>query len=193
MQLHRSAFSALFALSFFFAGCGEEEPDPSKEADLDETSEGEETEEGLGGEETEEETDKEATECAAGSWDDDSDPTTACVTRTACVAGEYVKVEGDAKTDRSCAACEEGSFSPEENAATCTVFSTCANGVLAEGSEVADVVCKPEIEQLVTAGDRHSCALLDTGAVHCWGSNFYGQLGDGSENDSTTPVAVYWP
>ncbi|MCH2110261.1 MAG: hypothetical protein MK135_13110, partial [Polyangiaceae bacterium] len=26
MQLHRSAFSALLALSLFFAGCGEEEP-----------------------------------------------------------------------------------------------------------------------------------------------------------------------
>ncbi|MCH2109427.1 MAG: RCC1 repeat-containing protein, partial [Polyangiaceae bacterium] len=42
----------------------------------------------------------------------------------------------------------------------------------------------------VSAGERHSCAVLETGAVNCWGYNEYGQLGDGSNNDSTTPVAV---
>lgn len=29
----------------------------------------------------------------------------------------------------------------------------------------------------VATGGAHSCALLDTGAVYCWGSNVYGQLG----------------
>ncbi len=29
----------------------------------------------------------------------------------------------------------------------------------------------------LTAGDGHTCALLDTGAVKCWGQNTYGQLG----------------
>lgn len=31
----------------------------------------------------------------------------------------------------------------------------------------------------VTTGSYHSCALLDDGAVKCWGYNFYGQLGLG--------------
>ena len=34
----------------------------------------------------------------------------------------------------------------------------------------------------VTAGGYHSCALLSTGAVKCWGSNLYGQLGLGDTN-----------
>ena len=43
----------------------------------------------------------------------------------------------------------------------------------------------------ITAGGSHSCALLDTGAVKCWGSDYYGQLGDSGYNtDSTTPVDV---
>jgi alpha-tubulin suppressor-like RCC1 family protein len=42
----------------------------------------------------------------------------------------------------------------------------------------------------VAAGFSHSCALLRTGAVRCWGSNSYGQLGDGTRTDRRTPTAV---
>ncbi|MBK7827006.1 hypothetical protein [Nannocystis sp.] len=45
------------------------------------------------------------------------------------------------------------------------------------------------VKQL-SIGENHSCALHDTGAVSCWGSNEYGQLGRGSRRDSTAPVAV---
>ncbi|MGB1689082.1 MAG: putative Ig domain-containing protein, partial [Candidatus Poseidoniaceae archaeon] len=39
----------------------------------------------------------------------------------------------------------------------------------------------------------HSCAILDNGAVKCWGRNDDGQLGDGSTTNSATPVSVSLP
>ena len=35
----------------------------------------------------------------------------------------------------------------------------------------------------IGAGDRFTCALLDNGAVKCWGYNYYGQLGQGARGN----------
>ena len=45
----------------------------------------------------------------------------------------------------------------------------------------------------VTVGSLHSCALLASGEVQCWGFNYYGQLGNGktgTDESSITPVPV---
>jgi alpha-tubulin suppressor-like RCC1 family protein len=42
----------------------------------------------------------------------------------------------------------------------------------------------------VTAGGDHSCALLGSGAVKCWGDNFFGQLGNNTLVDKNAPVTV---
>ena len=42
----------------------------------------------------------------------------------------------------------------------------------------------------IAGGRAHTCAVLSTGAVMCWGSNGNGQLGIGSTVDVHTPAAV---
>lgn len=41
----------------------------------------------------------------------------------------------------------------------------------------------------VSTGSDHSCAVTTAGAVECWGSNYFGQLGDGTTKDRLAPKA----
>ena len=41
--------------------------------------------------------------------------------------------------------------------------------------------------QALAVGGEHTCAVV-SGSVWCWGSNKWGQLGDGTQNDSEKPV-----
>ena len=47
--------------------------------------------------------------------------------------------------------------------------------------------------QSITAGYAHTCALTTTGQAYCWGTNGYGQLGNGSTTKSSIPAAVQMP
>ena len=42
----------------------------------------------------------------------------------------------------------------------------------------------------VAAGSAHSLALLTNKTVTAWGQNEYGELGDGTTDNSDVPVAV---
>ncbi|WP_394842965.1 hypothetical protein LZC95_38600 [Pendulispora brunnea] len=50
-----------------------------------------------------------------------------------------------------------------------------------------DRVCEP---MLVSAGTYHSCGVGPSGYLACWGSNYYGALGNGTNEDSLVPVRV---
>ena len=62
-----------------------------------------------------------------------------------------------------------------------TTSATCGPvGVSGLGSGVA----------AISGGVNYTCARTGAGALMCWGSNWQGQLGDGTTNNRTAPVAV---
>ncbi len=42
----------------------------------------------------------------------------------------------------------------------------------------------------IAAGVSHTCAITKNGDAYCWGLNNFAQLGDGTSDDSSVPVAV---
>jgi alpha-tubulin suppressor-like RCC1 family protein len=72
-----------------------------------------------------------------------------------------------------------------------------ALGQLGNGG-VGDVTITPQpvpglsgVAQLAASG-THTCALLKTGELLCWGRNSHGQLGDGTQADRAKPTPVVW-
>lgn len=48
----------------------------------------------------------------------------------------------------------------------------------------------PSPAKALSAGNAHTCALLDDNSIHCWGANSGGQLGRGNSSFYTEPVDV---
>lgn len=90
------------------------------------------------------------------------------------------------KADHTCAVHEGG-------AASC--WGANQYGQLGDGSvspfkgNVTVAGLGADVRQVGT-GIGHSCALLAGGAVKCWGSNEFGQLGNGTTTTSAKPVSV---
>ena len=69
------------------------------------------------------------------------------------------------------------------------------SGALGDGTNTSrltpvDVVGLNSGIVAVAAGSSHSCALNNAGGMLCWGDNYYGKLGDGSNITRLTPVPV---
>ena len=78
-------------------------------------------------------------------------------------------------------------------------WGTNGNGELGDGAQVPEGMRTPKLApvpvtvvsqvQLVSAGQRHTCALVDEDA-YCWGDNTYGQLGNGEAGQEFNPTPM---
>ncbi len=75
-----------------------------------------------------------------------------------------------------------------------TVTVNCASlgwpfGIAADGPN-SYTYCGLGFEDEITSGNNFSCGLTLEGGIKCWGQNDFGQLGDGTTTNRTTPVSV---
>jgi alpha-tubulin suppressor-like RCC1 family protein len=67
------------------------------------------------------------------------------------------------------------------------------NGGTADSNTATSVANVGGYPESLTAGGYHTCALFASPNVQCWGSDDFGQLGDGKTNmDEPSPVSVQW-
>jgi alpha-tubulin suppressor-like RCC1 family protein len=95
----------------------------------------------------------------------------------ACSDGVKNGTESDVDCGGDCAPCVSGQACGKH--ADCAT-EACLGGTCAGIAHVA-------------AGSAHACAVLDSGAVHCWGANAAGQLGDGTTKAHASPAPVTLP
>ena len=67
------------------------------------------------------------------------------------------------------------------------------DGTNADKSSPVDVAGLASGVAMASGGAVHTCAIASGGVAKCWGSNGYGQLGNGSAIDSNVPVDVWFP
>lgn len=83
--------------------------------------------------------------------------------------------------------CDDGNLDDSDWCVTTCRNATCDDGIRNAdeeyvdcGGHCGDLFCDEGSSGKIATGNDHTCALLDNGAVRCWGRNHYGQLGYGN-------------
>lgn len=72
-------------------------------------------------------------------------------------------------------------------------YGAIGDGTRADRLVAVEVLNLRNVKEVVSTGDsegHHRCALLQKGTVQCWGSNRFGQLGNGTRSKSSRPTSV---
>lgn len=72
-------------------------------------------------------------------------------------------------------------------------FGQLGDGATVDQSAPVAVQVRGATFATLSAGGAHTCGKTPTGDSYCWGGNIHGELGDGTNDNSSTPVQVPMP
>ncbi len=72
-------------------------------------------------------------------------------------------------------------------------FGQLGDGATADQSAPVAVQARGVTFATLSAGGAHTCGKTPTGDSYCWGGNIHGELGNGTNDNSSTPVQVLLP
>lgn len=89
----------------------------------------------------------------------------------------------------------DNAFSDGEKFFQLELHSTNSYGVQIGANALAKVYIKDNESSYstvaqISSGYEHSCGILTSGVLKCWGANTYGQLGDGTTIDKSSPTTI---
>jgi alpha-tubulin suppressor-like RCC1 family protein len=94
-----------------------------------------------------------------------------------------------AGAEHACAVTTDGSFSGMVKCWGDNSYGQLGDGTTTSRSLPGSISSSAQAAA-ISAGGKHTCALLTTSGVTCWGNNGEGQLGDGTTTQHTSPKAI---